>query len=166
MPTASETAAIRHFVREADAEIARREHAIDRLHCELAELRRRSELHKAIIAPIRRVPPEIMAEIFLQLAAIEARVRSKHWLDYYKYNDRRLFEHEYTSRPFPNRAPLIFGGNLPRMESHRIIDTEFMELHLPRMYERKHAKQRFSLQYVAEEIRCTTIVDSILSLRL
>ncbi|KAJ7837049.1 hypothetical protein B0H14DRAFT_2449660 [Mycena olivaceomarginata] len=47
-----------------------------------------------------------MAEIFLQLAAIEA--RSEHWWDY--YNDRKLFKQEYTSRPFPNRAPLIFGA--------------------------------------------------------
>ncbi|KAJ7821731.1 hypothetical protein B0H13DRAFT_2449202, partial [Mycena leptocephala] len=71
-PAVSETAAIRDFTREIDAEVARKELIIDRLLCEVEELRRCSEQHKALIAPIRRVPPEVMAEIFLQLAEIEA----------------------------------------------------------------------------------------------
>ncbi|KAJ7837088.1 hypothetical protein B0H14DRAFT_2183815, partial [Mycena olivaceomarginata] len=51
-------------------------------------LRRRAEQHKAIIAPIQRVPPEIMAEIFLQLAAIQRK---------------------YLVMPVPHVAPLIFA---------------------------------------------------------
>jgi len=102
-PTASETAAIRDFAQETDAEIAWRELAIDRLLCEVAELRRRSEQHKGIIAPIRRVPPEIMAEIFLQLASIEEEEGSDSW------NEEKLFEKEYIVGPFLHRAPLIFG---------------------------------------------------------
>ncbi|KAF8184868.1 hypothetical protein K438DRAFT_1554043, partial [Mycena galopus ATCC 62051] len=75
MPDASEMSAIREFVQNTNAQIALREHTIDRLRCEVVELRHRSEHHEAILAPIRRVPREIMAEIFLQLAAIKTRRR-------------------------------------------------------------------------------------------
>ncbi|KAJ7349163.1 hypothetical protein DFH08DRAFT_864588 [Mycena albidolilacea] len=105
MPTASETAAIREFVLETDAEIARRERDINRPRCEVVELRRRAEQHKAILAPIRRVPPEILAEIFLQLADIERFWGRSH--NY--YNDGEIFEKEYLTRPSLRTAPLIFG---------------------------------------------------------
>ncbi|KAF8196911.1 hypothetical protein K438DRAFT_1585647, partial [Mycena galopus ATCC 62051] len=85
IPASSEAAAIRDFAREIDAEITKREHTIDRLLCEVEELRRRSEQHKAFIAPIRRVPPEIIAKIFLQLTAAQ------------------------MIRPVLHQAPLIFG---------------------------------------------------------
>ncbi|KAJ7771664.1 hypothetical protein B0H16DRAFT_1514261, partial [Mycena metata] len=106
IPTPSETAAIREFTRDTDAEIAWREQAIDRLLCEVAELRRCSEQHEFIIAPIRRVPPEILAAIFLQLAAIEAQ-NSRHSMDYSLYDG--LVEKKYMARPLLHRAPLIFG---------------------------------------------------------
>ncbi|KAJ7118726.1 hypothetical protein C8R44DRAFT_546078, partial [Mycena epipterygia] len=77
-PSVSETAAIQDFIRNTDAEIGSKERnivalqaSIDQLVCEVAELRRCSDQHKAIIAPIRRVPHEVMAEIFMQLAEIE-----------------------------------------------------------------------------------------------
>ncbi|KAJ7813096.1 hypothetical protein B0H13DRAFT_1560888, partial [Mycena leptocephala] len=104
--TASETAAIRELAEDTDAEVAWRELDIDRLLCEVAELRRRSEHHKAIIAPIRRVPPEVMAEIFLQLAAIEAKIGN---CLYDHVLDERLFEKQYLARPFRRMTPLIFG---------------------------------------------------------
>ncbi|KAF8210538.1 hypothetical protein K438DRAFT_1570541, partial [Mycena galopus ATCC 62051] len=63
-PTPSETTAIRDSLRETHLEIARKE-------CELADLRRRASYHHALIAPIQRVPPEILAEIFLTLTASE-----------------------------------------------------------------------------------------------
>ncbi|KAJ7349119.1 hypothetical protein DFH08DRAFT_998659 [Mycena albidolilacea] len=102
-PTALETAAIRDFTRDIDAEMAWRELAVDRLLCELAELRRRSEQHKALIAPIRRVPPEIMAEIFLQLTAIGAEERYP-----FAYNSYNRFKKERLIRPILHAAPLIF----------------------------------------------------------
>ncbi|KAF7353671.1 hypothetical protein MVEN_01052000 [Mycena venus] len=105
MPDVWETAAIRDFSRDTDAEILARELAIDRLLCEVAELRRRSEQHKAIIAPIQRVPPEIMAEIFLQLAAIEAEVEIDSRYDVGDY----LVNKKPMVRPVRHRAPLIFG---------------------------------------------------------
>jgi hypothetical protein len=106
MPAVSETAAIRNFTREIDAEVARKELIIDRLLCEVAELRRCSEQHKALIAPIRRVPPEVMAEIFLQLAEIEAETGS---CASYLYDYGEVFEKKYIVRPFRDQAPLIFG---------------------------------------------------------
>ncbi|KAF8210539.1 hypothetical protein K438DRAFT_161763 [Mycena galopus ATCC 62051] len=109
MPTASETAAIRDFTRDTYAEIAWRELAIDRLLCEVAELRRRAEQHKSIIAPIRRIPPEIMAEIFLQLTQIE--VRTQYYAPCSGFIDNEggdLFD--YTGyEPVLHKAPLIFG---------------------------------------------------------
>ncbi|KAJ6468445.1 hypothetical protein C8R45DRAFT_471711 [Mycena sanguinolenta] len=99
MPNASETAAVRDFILDIDAEIACREETINRLYCEEAELRRRSDHHKAIIAPIRRLPPETIAEIFLQLTAMEETL---------KENARRPneFSH-YMVRPLVHRAPLL-----------------------------------------------------------
>ncbi|KAJ7771677.1 hypothetical protein B0H16DRAFT_1410200, partial [Mycena metata] len=84
---------MREFTRGTDAEIVWREQAIERLICEVAELRRRSEQHKFIVAPIRRVPREILAEIFLQLATMEEDGGKP---DYYHL-------------PLLHRAPLIFG---------------------------------------------------------
>ncbi|KAF7367352.1 hypothetical protein MSAN_00797600 [Mycena sanguinolenta] len=111
MSSASDRAAVHDFILAIDTEIAQRAQTIDRLRCEMAILRRHSEQHKSIIAPIRRVPPEIMAEIFLHLTAIEARPRIP---------PRRIhpddgsgcanfFEKNDMVRPIPHRAPLIFG---------------------------------------------------------
>ncbi|KAJ6500515.1 hypothetical protein C8R45DRAFT_978028 [Mycena sanguinolenta] len=105
IPTAAEAAVIRDFVLETNAEIAWRELLVNRLSCELAELRRRSERYKPLLSPIRRVPPEIMAEIFLQLTAIEA--QSHHPSDNYK--DKKILPKVYMVGPFLHRAPLIFG---------------------------------------------------------
>ncbi|KAJ7043064.1 hypothetical protein C8F04DRAFT_28765 [Mycena alexandri] len=107
-PTPAETAAIRDFIRETDAEIVRREFAIARLRCEVAELRRRSEQHEAIIAPIQRVPPEVIAEIFLQANAIEAEY-SSYPLDLGRDRDDNLVEKKSIARPLVHRSPLIFG---------------------------------------------------------
>ncbi|KAF7353636.1 F-box domain-containing protein [Mycena venus] len=104
-PNASESAAIRDFLQDTDAEIASRERTIDRLLCEVAELRRRSDYHKAVIAPIRRVPPEVMAEIFLHLTAIEAKAGSD-WRQCAQ--EERLFRQEYMVRPIVHKAPLVF----------------------------------------------------------
>ncbi|KAJ6547002.1 hypothetical protein B0H19DRAFT_249142 [Mycena capillaripes] len=104
MPTASETVSIRDFICETDAEIAWRRRAIARLACEINELHRRSEQHNAIIAPIRRVPPEIMMEIFLQLTEMERRGDlMRH------FGSKRLFTDKYVVRPRPHRTPMIFG---------------------------------------------------------
>ncbi|KAJ6497609.1 hypothetical protein C8R45DRAFT_1129651 [Mycena sanguinolenta] len=98
LPTAYETAAIRDFLLDTDAEI-------DHLQCEVAVLRRRSEQHKYILAPIRRVPPEIMAEIFLN--AIDAGPGMD------RYPDRsgcdNFFAKHDKVKPVLHRAPLIFG---------------------------------------------------------
>ncbi|KAF8130457.1 hypothetical protein K438DRAFT_860289 [Mycena galopus ATCC 62051] len=108
IPDASETAAIREFVQHTDAEIVWREVAIDRLLCEVAELGRRSEQHKSIMAPIRRVPPEIMAEIFLQLTSMEARAaRASYPFDLVEGTN--FFEKNDKVRPVLHRAPLILG---------------------------------------------------------
>ncbi|KAF7353689.1 F-box domain-containing protein [Mycena venus] len=118
-PTPSEKAAIRDFAQDTDAEIASREFAIDRLRCEVAELRRRSEEHKAIIAPIRRVPPEVMAEIFLQLAAIEA---------------------EFGRYSCPSPLSQLQGDTYEkryRVASYRVFVAEVVELDLPQLQERK-----------------------------
>ncbi|KAJ6547045.1 hypothetical protein B0H19DRAFT_1032495, partial [Mycena capillaripes] len=104
LPTSLETAAIRDFVQDTDAEVSWRERTIDRLLCEGANLRRRSEQHKVVIAPIRRVPSEVLAEIFLQLAAVEEKgdpLSSRHY--------ELFFAKEYMIVPVLHRAPLIFG---------------------------------------------------------
>ncbi|KAJ7684631.1 hypothetical protein DFH06DRAFT_13455 [Mycena polygramma] len=101
LPTSFESASVREFLRETDEGIASRVRRINRLLCEVAELRRRSEQHKPIVAPIRRVPPEVMGEIFVQLAAID-----KPW---YLPDTERLLELQHTVQPFSRRAPLIFG---------------------------------------------------------
>ncbi|KAJ6519320.1 hypothetical protein C8R45DRAFT_1204511 [Mycena sanguinolenta] len=106
MPTTAETAAIRRFISAIDTEISRREQAIDRLRCEVAVLRRLSEQHKYIIAPIRRVPPEIMAEIFLHLTAIEAKSRMHRC---HGSGCASFFAKNDEVRPVLHRAPLIFG---------------------------------------------------------
>ncbi|KAJ6500538.1 hypothetical protein C8R45DRAFT_72751 [Mycena sanguinolenta] len=106
MPNASETTAIRDFIRDIDAEMAWREETIKRLRCEVAELRRRSDHHKAIIAPIRRIPPETMAEIFLQLTAMEKTLKEtpKEINEEFPY----LFNSCYRVRPLIHKAPLLF----------------------------------------------------------
>jgi hypothetical protein len=128
-PTALEAAAIRDFTQDTDGEIAWRELAVDRLLCELAELRHRSEQHKALIAPIRRVPPEIMAEIFLQLSAVEAEERYP-----FAYNSYNRFKKERLTRPILHAAPLIFM-EISRDWRHRVVGAEFMEQPLPHMHE-------------------------------
>ncbi|KAJ7184301.1 hypothetical protein C8R46DRAFT_456688 [Mycena filopes] len=102
-----ETNAIRDFTRHIENEIVRKEHAIDRLLCEVAQLRRSYEQHKFVIAPIRRVPVEILAETFLHLAGIEAETGASS--SYYK-QDGPQFQKEYMVRPAPRRAPLIFAS--------------------------------------------------------
>ncbi|KAF7359292.1 hypothetical protein MSAN_01271600 [Mycena sanguinolenta] len=107
MPNASETAAIRDFIVDIDAEMAWREEAIKRLRCEVVELRRRSDHHKAIIAPIRRLPPETMAEIFLQLTAMEKTLKATPK----QINELTMTyspDIHYMVRPVVHRAPLIF----------------------------------------------------------
>ncbi|KAF8191420.1 hypothetical protein K438DRAFT_1830479 [Mycena galopus ATCC 62051] len=108
MPDASDTAAIRDFLLDTRTEIAWRERAVDRLLCEVAELRRRLEQHESIVAPIRRVPPEIIVEIFLQLTAIEART-ARHSYPYHLVEGASFFEKDYKVMPGPHRAPLLFG---------------------------------------------------------
>ncbi|KAJ6500562.1 hypothetical protein C8R45DRAFT_73503 [Mycena sanguinolenta] len=109
LPTASERTAICDFVQDIDAGIEWRERTVDRLLCEVAELRRRSEHHKAITAPIRRVPPEVMAEIFLQLTTVEVQAP----VNFYPYDDfdevATFFERDTKIRPVLHGAPLIFG---------------------------------------------------------
>ncbi|KAJ6500549.1 hypothetical protein C8R45DRAFT_896683 [Mycena sanguinolenta] len=107
MPDASETAAIREFVRDTDAEIAQRESAIRRLQCEVAELRRRSDECKSIIAPIRRVPAEIMAEIFLQLTRGEKTTGCSYPYDFAE--GASFFHKNNEISPALHKAPLIFG---------------------------------------------------------
>ncbi|KAJ6519231.1 hypothetical protein C8R45DRAFT_1204439 [Mycena sanguinolenta] len=101
--THSETASVRDFTLAIDAEIVRREQAIDRLLCEVAVLRRLSEQHRSLISPIRRVPSEIMAEIFLHLTTIETSPASdtSSCANFFGKNDE--------VRPVLHRAPLIFG---------------------------------------------------------
>ncbi|KAJ6606482.1 hypothetical protein DFH09DRAFT_1120347 [Mycena vulgaris] len=106
LPTPSETAAIRDYARNTDAEIARREQDIDRLLCEVTELRRSSEYHKAAIAPIRRVPPEVIAEIFMQLTGIE-RKKARRSASFDDSED--IFDKAYVVRPRLHAAPMIFG---------------------------------------------------------
>lgn len=115
-PTVSETAAIHDFIRNTDAEIASKERnivtlkaSIHRLRCEMAELRRYSVQCKAIIAPIRRVPPEVMAEIFMQLAEIEAEKGRRLLAADSDFGDY-IIEKPYMVKPRLHRAPLIFGG--------------------------------------------------------
>ncbi|KAJ6500516.1 hypothetical protein C8R45DRAFT_788861, partial [Mycena sanguinolenta] len=72
-----------------DVEIGYKRGTILCLQCEVAELRRRSEQHKVIIAPIRRVPAEIMAEI--------------------SYNSLPSRRNQREVQPALHRAPLIFG---------------------------------------------------------
>ncbi|KAF7367432.1 hypothetical protein MSAN_00805800 [Mycena sanguinolenta] len=105
MPTSSETASIHDFTAAIDAEILRREQAIDRLRCEVAVLHRLSDQHKSIIAPIRRVPSELMAEIFLHLTTIEASSAN----DTSSSSLANFFEKNDEVRPVLHRAPLIFG---------------------------------------------------------
>ncbi|KAJ7461003.1 hypothetical protein B0H11DRAFT_161216 [Mycena galericulata] len=110
LPSAAETAAIRTFIRDIDAEIASREATVNRLLCELTQLRRSSEKHKATIAPIRRVPTEILAEIFLQHAESEAHkeMKSTYYYDSCKIHDVILKPYHMVE-PRPHRTPLIFG---------------------------------------------------------
>ncbi|KAF7375164.1 hypothetical protein MSAN_00403000 [Mycena sanguinolenta] len=100
MPNASETANIHDFIVDIDAEMAWREEAINRLRCEVVELRRCSDHHKAIIAPIRRLPPETIAEIFLQLTAMEKTLKET-------TEQQNEFSH-YMVKPIVHRAPLLF----------------------------------------------------------
>lgn len=92
---------LRDLSSDTDSEIAWREPAVDPLLCELVKLRRRAEY----ISPIRRVPPEIMAEIFLHLTAIDL------ILGTWDHGDEELFEMErkHKVEPVPHRTPLIFG---------------------------------------------------------
>ncbi|KAJ7684630.1 hypothetical protein DFH06DRAFT_1073438 [Mycena polygramma] len=103
LPTSFESASVRDLLRQTDEEIASRKRSIDRLLCEVAELRRRSEQHKFIVAPIRRVPPEVMGEIFMQLAAIE-----RHCYSLTDYSEKLVGPQDMV-QPFSRRAPLIFG---------------------------------------------------------
>ncbi|KAJ6608609.1 hypothetical protein B0H10DRAFT_520341 [Mycena sp. CBHHK59/15] len=118
LPTVSEAAAIRNFVQDIDAQIACREHAIltleaspalDRLVCECVQLRRHSEQHKALIAPIQRVPPEIIAEIFLWSAQLEARW-SELWIQLHSSDSREVERRQSDLiEPRIHRAPMLFG---------------------------------------------------------
>ncbi|KAJ6520525.1 hypothetical protein C8R45DRAFT_955487 [Mycena sanguinolenta] len=108
IPDSVETAAIHEFIRDIDAEIISREEEIHRLHCEVAELRRRFEQHKAIIAPIRRIPPEIMAEIFCALTAIEAEPSRSTYLYGFVDDADFLAKADKLTRPGLRKAPLIF----------------------------------------------------------
>jgi hypothetical protein len=84
---------LRDLSSDTDSEIAWREPAVDPLLCELVKLRRRAEY----ISPIRRVPPEIMAEIFLHLTAIDL------ILGTWDHGDEELFEME---RKHMNPSPI------------------------------------------------------------
>ncbi|KAJ7261295.1 hypothetical protein B0H12DRAFT_1106143 [Mycena haematopus] len=113
MPDASETAAIRDFIEDTDTEMTWREEAIRRLQCEIAELRRHSEHHKAIIAPIRRIPPEILAEIFLQLTSIEENTTTAKDTTNFTPKPRNelpywINQNYMMQRPLVHRAPLLF----------------------------------------------------------
>ncbi|KAJ7445683.1 hypothetical protein B0H11DRAFT_1746510 [Mycena galericulata] len=67
-PDVSEAAAIRNFVREIEAA----QISLDKLFCEAAELRRCSQQYRAFIPPIWRIPPELLAEIFIHSIDLEA----------------------------------------------------------------------------------------------
>ncbi|KAF7330116.1 NAD(P)-binding protein [Mycena sanguinolenta] len=115
LPDAVEKAAIHEFIRDTDAEIVlkeeeivSREEAIHRLRCEIIELRRRSERHKAIVAPIRRIPPEIMAEVFCALTAIEAEPSRCSSLYDFVDDASLLAKADELTGPDPHKAPLIF----------------------------------------------------------
>ncbi|KAJ6520522.1 hypothetical protein C8R45DRAFT_955483 [Mycena sanguinolenta] len=108
IPDSMETAAIQEFLRDTDAEIVSKEEEIHRLHCEVAELRHRSEQYKAIIAPIRRIPPEIMAEIFHALTAIEAGPSRSSYLYDFVDDASFLAMADNLTRPGRYNAPLIF----------------------------------------------------------
>ncbi|KAF7351065.1 hypothetical protein MSAN_01668800 [Mycena sanguinolenta] len=84
LPTASEAAVIRHFVLDTDAEI-------DRLQCEVAILRRRSEQHTHIIAP-HPTRPVVNTVAYPDRSGCDA---------FFAKNDK--------VRPVLHRAPLIFG---------------------------------------------------------
>ncbi|KAJ6520538.1 hypothetical protein C8R45DRAFT_1205484 [Mycena sanguinolenta] len=96
------------FTNSFGIEIISKEEETHGLHCEVAELRRRSEQHKAIIAPIRRIPIEMLAEIFSQLTVIEA--ESSRSSDLYDFVDDASFlaMADKLIRPGLRKAPLIF----------------------------------------------------------
>ncbi|KAJ7739686.1 hypothetical protein DFH07DRAFT_892367, partial [Mycena maculata] len=52
--------------------------SLDKLLCETAELRQCSQQHKVFIAPIRRIPPELLAEVFMHSVDLEARAAHTH----------------------------------------------------------------------------------------
>ncbi|KAJ7770271.1 hypothetical protein DFH07DRAFT_715640, partial [Mycena maculata] len=89
-------------LQDTDAEICGRESAIARLLCEVAELRCRSDQYKAIIHPVRRLPSEILGEVFIQLNDAEA-TQPCHGPGQL----RRI--QPYMTEAHPHEAPLIFG---------------------------------------------------------
>ncbi|KAJ7684622.1 hypothetical protein DFH06DRAFT_1288884 [Mycena polygramma] len=117
LPSALQVAGIRDFVHEMDAELSRKELAIaatqaslDELLCEHAELSRTSQKHKAFIAPIRRIPPELIAEIFTQSMALEARAFETDDSDsFYGSEGIGAGDKYYIVTPRVQQPPLIFG---------------------------------------------------------
>ncbi|KAJ7929200.1 hypothetical protein B0H13DRAFT_940267 [Mycena leptocephala] len=119
LPSASQVDAVRDFVHDIDAEVARREldilaarASLDRLLCETDQLRSCSQQHKAFIAPIRRIPPELIAEIFMHSIALEAqafRISDSDSDSYYGSERIGGGENYYIVTPRVHKPPLIFG---------------------------------------------------------
>ena len=61
----SETERVREIVLETENDLTQLEDQIALLHRERDKLRRYVESHKVLLSPIRRLPPEILSEIFL-----------------------------------------------------------------------------------------------------
>jgi hypothetical protein len=61
----SETERVREIALETENDLTQLEDQIALLHRERDKLRRYVESHKVLLSPIRRLPPEILSEIFL-----------------------------------------------------------------------------------------------------
>ena len=53
-------------ISQIDDEATRLQAILDGLACKRAAIHRHAQVHRALIAPVRRLPPEVLSEIFLQ----------------------------------------------------------------------------------------------------
>ncbi|KAJ7739681.1 hypothetical protein DFH07DRAFT_77019 [Mycena maculata] len=145
LPTASEKPPyIRDYVEVTDAEIGCRKSTINRLLCQLAQLHCRSEEHKASIAPIRPVPREVLGEIFMQLAWIEAEI-GRYSPEY--WDGENVVRKSYMVKPHSRKAPLLFGQVCQEWRNIALtLLAMSMELHLFAMQQRSTPGQHLSVR--------------------